>query len=51
MVCVSEICLTGAHGTCPEHRQEKRDSQHGVVLDLRLSQRRAVLGDEDELGC
>lgn len=26
-------------------------SQHGVVLDLRLSEGRAVFGDQNELGC
>lgn len=25
--------------------------QHGVVLQFRLSQRRAVVGDDDQLGC
>ena len=37
-------CISTA-GEC-----DTRHSQHGVVLDLRLPKRRAILGNEDELG-
>ena len=38
---------------CPAHprqRQEKRHSQHGVVLELGLAKRGGVLRDQEELG-